>query len=322
MLLRGRMLSHLIFLLLIHAANAIVLRSSGRWILDASTGQRVKLRCANWAGHQEASIPEGLQHQPAANIAQWLSTNRFNCVRLTFSIDMALGNPNQRVSDSFTAAASAAGVSTSSMQNLYTQAVSKNSWLSSATTRVVAPGAAVQVMETGGGLPPPDNAGNSRFFDTNNWLSGLRSMASFAQSHPNVIGISLRNELRATGSQDGNSHADWYNFVTQGARAVREGNSNLLVVVGGVNYALDLRFIYNEMLDRNVFGDKLVWEFHNYQWSGIGSTCASHQKMMGDRAGYLLVQNKTYMGPLFLSEFGWAQNNPSAAENTYVSCLV
>ncbi|KAJ2926136.1 hypothetical protein H1R20_g10952, partial [Candolleomyces eurysporus] len=345
MLLEAMMLSHLIFLLLIHAANAIVLRSSGRWILDASTGQRVKLRCANWAGHQEASIPEGLQHQPVANIAQWLSTNRFNCVRLTFSIDMAL-NPNQRVSDSFTAAASAAGVSTSSMQNLYTQAVSKNSWLSSATTRGTF-ARVIQELEARNVMVILDNhvsraswccgtsdgngwwasasgynAGNSRFFDTNNWLSGLRSMASFAQSHPNVVGISLRNELRAVGSQDGNGHADWYNFVTQGARAVREGNSNLLVVVGGVSYALDLSFIYNKMLDRNVFGDKLVWEFHNYQWSGIGNTCASHQKMMGDRAGYLLVQNKTYTGPLILSEYGWAQNNPTAAENAYVSCLV
>ncbi|KAF5314686.1 hypothetical protein D9611_007045 [Ephemerocybe angulata] len=127
------MRAHFIFLLLLHVVNAIVLHTSGRWIVNPS-GQRVKLRCANWAGHQEASIPGGLQQQTPATIAQWLSSDRFNCVRLTFSIDMAL-NPNQRVSDAFTAAGSSTGVGVSAMQNLYNQAVSKNSWLSSATTR-------------------------------------------------------------------------------------------------------------------------------------------------------------------------------------------
>ncbi|KAF5320056.1 hypothetical protein D9611_010308 [Ephemerocybe angulata] len=339
------MLAHFFFLLLLHVTNAIVLRTSGRWILDAASGQRVKLRCANWAGHMETSIPEGLQNQTPAFIAQWLASNRFNCVRLTFSIDMTL-NPNQRVSDSFTAAASSAGVSASSMQSLYNQAVSKNSWLSSSTTRgafarVIQDLAASNVMvildnhvshpswccgtSDGNGWwasASGYNAANSRYFDVNNWLNGLRAMATFAQAHPNVIGISLRNELRAVSGQDGNNHADWYNFVTQGAKAVREGNSNLLVVVGGPSYALDLSFIYNKMLDKSVFGDKLVWEFHNYSWSGIGDSCTSHTKLMSDKAGYLLVANKTYTAPLFLSEYGWAQSNPSAAENAYISCLV
>lgn len=34
----------------------------------------------------ETNIPEGLQHQSAAYIANWLSSNGFNCVRLTYSI--------------------------------------------------------------------------------------------------------------------------------------------------------------------------------------------------------------------------------------------
>ncbi|KAG2017362.1 glycosyl hydrolase family 5 protein/cellulase [Coprinopsis cinerea AmutBmut pab1-1] len=339
------MLSYLILLLFLHTVNAVVLRSSGRWILDASTGQRVKLRCVNWAGHMETNIPEGLQHQPASTIAQWIATNRFNCVRLTFSIDMAL-NPNQRVSDSFTAAAGPAGVSVSEMQGLYNQALSKNPWLSSSTTRG-AFARVIQELEARNVLVVLDNhvsraswccstndgngwwasasgydANNSRYFDTNNWLNGLRSMASFSHSHPNVVGIALRNELRAVGNQDRNNHADWYNYITQGAQAVRGANSNLLVVVGGVNYALDLSFVWNRMLDRNVFGDKLVWELHNYAWSGGGRDCNNHQKMMGDRGGFVLIQNREFTGPLFLSEFGWAQNNPSADEIAYSSCLV
>lgn len=82
-------------LLLAPLVSATVLHTSSRWILDASNN-RVKLRCVNWAGHMELSIPEGLQHQPVATIANWIGSNGFNCVRLTFNIDMAL-NPNRLV---------------------------------------------------------------------------------------------------------------------------------------------------------------------------------------------------------------------------------
>lgn len=58
-------------------------------------------------------------------------------------------------------------------------------------------------------------------------------MANFAKSHANVVGLALRNELRAVGSQDGNNHADWYNFVAQGANAVHSTNANLLIPIGG-----------------------------------------------------------------------------------------
>ena len=44
------------------------LRVRGRYITDAQ-GARVKLACANWAGHMEALVPEGLSHRPLAEIA-------------------------------------------------------------------------------------------------------------------------------------------------------------------------------------------------------------------------------------------------------------
>ena len=38
------------------------------------------------------------------------------------------------------------------------------------------------------------NASNSRNFNTANWLKGLAAMANFSLAHPNVVGLSLRNE--------------------------------------------------------------------------------------------------------------------------------
>ncbi|KAF2189384.1 glycoside hydrolase family 5 protein [Zopfia rhizophila CBS 207.26] len=329
---------------MISFTSATVLHTSSRWILNEQN-QRVKLRCVNWAGHMEVNIPEGLQHQPVGTIANWIASNGFNCVRLTYSADLAL-NPNHKVSDSFTRAASPAGVSTSTMQDLYNSAVSKNSWLASSTTlgsfaKVIdelgSRGIMVvldnHISRAGWCCSSSDGNGwwdaasgyvalNSQYFKTQDWLNGLKAMAQFSASHSNIVGMALRNELRAVDSQDGNNHADWYNYVAQGCSAIYSTNKNLLIVIGGVNYATDMSYLYSKPFDRSAYPNKIVYEFHNYEWTFSAPNCDSHKSSMGSKTGYLLTQNQAYTGPLWLSEFGWAQNGPTDAENRYVSCLV
>ncbi|KAJ8125504.1 hypothetical protein O1611_g8135 [Lasiodiplodia mahajangana] len=109
------------------------LKTSSRWILDAD-GQRVKLRCVNWAGHLEANTPEGLNKQSVSYIADFVAAQGFNCVRLTYSIDHAL-NPNVPLSQSFTNAAAAASVDVTAMDSMYAQIVQQNPFAASGTTR-------------------------------------------------------------------------------------------------------------------------------------------------------------------------------------------
>ena len=308
-----------------------------------ATSQNDEINLGN-LGHGEVSIPEGLQAQSVNTITSWIASAGFNCVRLTYSIDMAL-NPNQKVSDSFNAAASATGAG-SALTALYTTAVSKNSFLSSATTL----GTYSQVitsLESHGIMVILDNhnshagwccsttdgngwwpsgfgydAANSRYFDNAKWIQGLTAMANFGKQFSNVVGLSLRNEFRAVGSQDGNSHADWYKFVAQGAAAIHAANANALIMIGGVSYATDLSYLYSKPLDRSALGDKVVWEFHSYSWSNsVTGDCPAYTTSLGNVAGYLLTQGKSFTGPLWLSEFGWAQNGPTALEQKYISCL-
>ena len=256
------------------------LHTSSRWILDASN-KRVKLRCVNWAGHAEVQIPEGLQHQPVDTIASWIAHNNFNCVRLTYSTAMAL-NPTTPVSTAFTSASSTTGAQ---LSPLYTAALSKNPWLSSATTlstfaRVISSLASQNILvildnhvshpswccstTDGNGwwdAASGYTAANSRYFSTQDWLHGLTAMATFARSYPNVVGLSLRNELRATGSQDSDAqHKDWHTYITQCAQAIHNANPDALIMVGGVNYAIDLSFLGTSPLDRTAPGlsNKLV----------------------------------------------------------------
>lgn len=109
------------------------LKTSSRWILDADD-QRVKLRCVNWAGHLEVNTPEGLNKQSVDYIADFVAAQGFNCVRLTYSIDHALG-PDVPLSQSFTNAASAASVDVNAMNAMFAQIAEKNPALANGTTR-------------------------------------------------------------------------------------------------------------------------------------------------------------------------------------------
>ncbi|KAF2760924.1 glycosyl hydrolase family 5 protein/cellulase [Pseudovirgaria hyperparasitica] len=324
-------------------AQGIVLSTKGRWIVDPN-GQRVKLRCVNWAGAGETHIPEGLASQPVDTITKLIADGGFNCVRLTYSIDMAL-DPDERVSTAFNRAAAETGQS--SLTKIYDTGKGKNSFLASGTTRGAFE-AVINSLNRKGILVILDNHtskaqwccgtsdgngwwasasgyndANSRYFDTENWLSGLSAMAIWSKSFSNVVALSLRNELRAVGGQDGNSHADWYKFVSRGAKAIHSANPNALVVVGGVNYALDFSFMYSKPLDRASLGlsSKVLWEYHSYSFSTDVSNCANYQSYMGNNAGYLLAQGKPYTGPLWLSEFGFSQTSMSSTEKSYWDCL-
>ncbi|OQV19265.1 hypothetical protein BV898_06688 [Hypsibius exemplaris] len=348
-------LASFVLLLPLVLGQALPLHSSSRWILD-STNQRVKLRCVNWAGHMETHVPEGLHKQAIEFLANWIKQQGFNCVRLTYSIDHAL-NPSLKVSDSFTAAAAAAGVSVAAMTQLYQQAVQKNPFLQTATTRDVF-GAVVDTLWRHGVMTLLDNhvskAGwccnltdgngwwdtafgynswNSRFFHTTDWLAGLQAMAAWAANHPGVVGMSLRNEMREFLLQGSNGRKDWYDLVGQAGRRVHQTNPNVLVIVGGTQSATDLTHVYRNMLDTSGWPGKHVWEFHAYSFTvtfpNPAHSCAVSQREYGAFAGFVLQQGKAFTGPLILSEFGVGMTGGSPANHgipddqvAYLNCIV
>lgn len=75
----------LVLLLVQQGLEALPLSTRGRWVVDAASGQRVKLRCVNWAAHMPAVVPEGLDKQPLGGIVARVAALGFNCVRLTWA---------------------------------------------------------------------------------------------------------------------------------------------------------------------------------------------------------------------------------------------
>lgn len=335
--------------------------TSSRWILDAN-GKRFKMRCVHWVAHMEVGIPEGLQHQSIDHITSWIAKNNFNCVRLSYSIDFAL-NPNQLVSDSFNAAAGLTGVSPADMTTLYNSVVKNNPRINAKTTVLNVHeavldslnGANIKVIldnhvskaswccsnNDGNGWFNTADGGwfglnffsvNTKYFDIDKWLQGLTAMANFSKGRPNIIGMDLRNEMRPVVHDTGN----WYKFIPQGASAIHTANPDLLIIIGGLSYAVDLSFVYSSPLDTSAWPNKTVYEFHAYTWSHSesfnqaltpaaahsDSQCQALQSDLGHSAGFILKQNEAYTGPLWLSEFGVGVAGPSTSDHGWLSCMV
>ncbi len=62
-------------------------------IVDA-TGKRVKLCCVNWSGaHMCRHCPDGLECRKLEDLCAEIRKFGFNCIRLTYSLQMYFDNP-------------------------------------------------------------------------------------------------------------------------------------------------------------------------------------------------------------------------------------
>lgn len=330
----------------------VPLHSSSRWILDTSN-ERVKFRCVNWAGHLENNVPEGLHKQSIDYIANWISSNGYNCVRLTYSIDMTL-NPDQRVEDAFRAGAKATGADEAAMMKLYSSAVEKNPFVANATVldtfdavyaalwdRGIMTILDNHVSKAGWCCNLDDGNGwwsdapgylpaNSRYFDHGEWLDGLKVMATWSSSRPGVVGMSLRNELRAHVTQIPSAVDVWLENMPPAARMVHAANPDVLIMVGSLNGGTDLSSLRVRTMDVSGWEDKNVWEAHAYSFTittpDFGS-CGIRKINYGVLFGFVLEQGDDQTGPLFLSEFGVGMRGGdnhglNEKDYDYLTCLV
>ena len=74
------------------------------------------------------------------------------------------------------------------------------------------------------------------------WLADWRFMARRYRNQSSVIGADLRNEMRFGATRGGKNPAlDWQAAAERGGNAVLTENSNLLIFIEDIDYALDLR---------------------------------------------------------------------------------
>ncbi|KAH9313810.1 hypothetical protein KI387_022437, partial [Taxus chinensis] len=342
--------SVLLFLSLAYKwAASSPLYASSRWIVGQD-GCRVKLACVNWASHVDIMVAEGLDRQPLDTITTSITAMGFNCVRLTWALymftDPSLGSTTVRESlrkSSLTDAES--GIETHnpdlldlSVLEVYKRVVSS---LGSSDVMVILDN---HISRPGWCCGNSDGNGffGDKDFRPDVWIKGLTTVASTFNGSSQVVGMSLRNELRGP-RQNQN---DWYKYMQMGAEAVHKANPAVLVILSGIelnplfqlhlfkeycslSFDTNLNFLSRNPVSLN-FKEKIVFEMHWYAFSdgqawangNANQVCGSVMSSVYSRGGFLITPNKSYTAPLFISEFGIDQRGTNVNDNRYINCFL
>ncbi|KAK9277650.1 hypothetical protein L1049_007196 [Liquidambar formosana] len=307
---------------------AVPLSTNSRWIVDEN-GQRVKLACVNWPSHLEVMVAEGLSKQPVDAISNRIVSMGFNCVRLTWPLFLATNDSlaSLTVRKSFQRLGlleSIAGLQANNpaivdlpLINAFQAVVSS---LGDKNVMVILDN---HISKPGWCCSNYDGNGffGDQYFNPDLWLEGLTRMATMFNGVTNVVGMSLRNELRGA-KQNAN---DWYRYMQNGAEAVHSANPDVLVILSGLNYDKDFSFLLQQPVNLTFTG-KLVFEVHWYGFSDGNSwvtgnpnqVCGRVVDNMMRRGGFLLDQG----WPIFVSEFGVDQRGTNVNDNRYLNCFL
>uniref|UniRef100_A0A0A9FKW9 Glycoside hydrolase family 5 domain-containing protein n=1 Tax=Arundo donax TaxID=35708 RepID=A0A0A9FKW9_ARUDO len=307
-------------------ASAAALSTASRWIVDES-GNRVKLACVNWPSHLEPMLAEGLGKQPVGAIAGDVAAMGFNCVRLTWPTFLVTNASysNLTVAQSFrrlNLTESLAGITVNNpaivdlkLIDAFKAVVSslgENNVMVILDNHLSKPGWCCSNTDGNGFF-------GDAYFDPDVWVDGLTKMATMFAGAPNVVGMSLRNELRGPRQ----NADDWYKYMQRGAEAVHAANPRVLVILSGLSFDNDLAFLNSRPVNLSFMG-KVAFEVHWYSFSNgqdwatgnANQVCARISADVTRRALYLLDKG----WPVFLSEFGVDNRGGNANDNRYYGC--
>ncbi|KAK6922300.1 Glycoside hydrolase, family 5 [Dillenia turbinata] len=305
------------------------LSTNSRWIIEEESGRRVKLACLNWPSHLEAVMAEGLSKQPLDVISERIGSMGFNCVRLTWPLFLATNDSlaNTTVRQSLLGLGlneTIAGVRNNnpslldlSLIDAYQAVVSglgANNVMVILDNHISKPGWCCSESDGNGFF-------GDRYFSPDLWIKGLTRMATIFNGSSNVVGMSLRNELRGPKQ----NVSAWYRYMQVGAEAVHSANPNVLVILSGLNFDKDLSFLQKKPVNLT-FAAKLVFEVHWYSFSDSGEWATGNPNqvcgtVVGNKmreAGFLLDQG----WPLFVSEFGVEMSGNNVIDNRYLNCFL
>ncbi|KAG9130691.1 hypothetical protein Leryth_018083 [Lithospermum erythrorhizon] len=303
--------------------------TNSRWIVDGS-GRRVKLACINWVTHLDPVVAEGLSKQPVDEISKSIIDMGFNCVRLTWALYLAtnetLGTMTT-VRQSFNNLGLYETISGLQAHNpsildlslmdafqAVVASLAKNNVMIILDNQISKPGWCCSNFDGNGFF-------GDKYFNPNEWIKGLTKMATMFNGTSNVVGMSLRNELRGPKQ----NVSDWYRYMQKGAEAVHAANPNVLVILSGLSYDKDLSFLKDKPVNLTFTG-KLVYEVHWYGFTNGDAWIDGNPNQVCGQIGGALMKNAFYLldqgYPLFMSEFGIDQRGINENDNRYFNCFM
>ncbi|OQO10597.1 hypothetical protein B0A48_03895 [Cryoendolithus antarcticus] len=234
--------------------------TKGRNIVNAKE-EVVTWAGVNWPGSGETMIPEGLEWSSVEAILDQIKSVGFNFIRLTYAIQAVDQIYERDGADVPLEVAMINGLGYANGTKVTKEMVAKNpGWTKDTTRFEVWDAIATAAAEREIYIHPDVHVGRAQWccnntdgnawfddynFPVDNWKRGLEYVANWATRHPNVVSMSLRNELRraintTTGvTQDYN----WVTLVgnnTAATDAIHNVNPNIIVTWSGMQYDQDL----------------------------------------------------------------------------------
>ncbi|KAM7265999.1 hypothetical protein ACFE04_003682 [Oxalis oulophora] len=319
-----------LFQLLISPGIALPLSTNSRWIVDEN-GLRVKLACANWGAHLQPMTAEGLDKQPLEFITNKIASMGFNCVRFTWPTylvtndtlsNVTVRQSFERLGDKMNGSIVGIAALNPSLIDLplieafkaVLASLQKSNVMIILDNHITVPGWCCSLHDGNGFF-------GDKFFDPNVWVQGLTKMATLSKNFSNVVGMSLRNELRG----DRQDVSVWFREMQRGAEAIHEVNPNLLVIFSGFNFDKTLKFLHDRWLNLSFTG-KLVFEVHHYGFTDGQKWTTNNPNQMCAKTinemkwDTLFLLDKGY--PLFMSEFGAVQSGSNVNDNRFMNCYI
>lgn len=294
------------------------LSTKGRNIIDGSTKQVYKLRCASWSGAQEKwYVPSGLWAQHRSSIAQKAASIGLNCIRMVWSVEGVLG-PN----------------SGKYVARVPPQALAANPDLvcksplevMDAVIQAIADAGMVVILDNHSsdaiwccGVEDENGLWYNARWSEGQWLQSWSIMAKRYANNSAVVGAGLRNEPRPvlTGKilfpswGNGNAATDLAIAYEKAAAVVLAERPTYLIFAQGLMAGRDLRAVADRPLvlrrkwpDGPVVTNQLAYEVHEYPflWGAFNFTDFKKYAAELDEAwGYLSVSNTA---PIWVGEFG------------------
>jgi endoglucanase len=316
------------------------LRTDGRSIVDAKR-RRVKLAGVNWYGAEERDmVVGGLDHQSLDRIAACIAAMGFNSVRLPFSNALVRerrplteiapeltsrfvrenrkllrsgGRPARPIDVYHRVVASLAE---HELLVVLDNHMTANDWCCSP-----ADGSSLWFDQFPGehcaaGTPAP--CGPEGAFTEADWIDDWRAMARRFKNQPAVVAVDLRNEIRpdslvqpsvSAGWASGPPELDWRRAATDAGNAILAEDRDLLVIVEGLTYAVDLGPAAAAPIELAV-RNRLVVSPHTYPWLWTQSAAELPSTLEAAWAPFLTGAQPV---PIWLGEFGTNTAEPAQA---------
>lgn len=321
--------------------------SSDLNILD-SRGQPVKYAGTNWPGCLHPMVPEGLQYASADSIAEKIASIGMNVIRLGWATEM-IDDIYEKGHDTDLRTTFVQSLGETEGEKVFQEVLRHNPEFNPATTRLEAFDAVAAACfrhniwvhldnhQSEAGWCCNSTDGNGWFgygyFNVAKWIRGLEFMARYASAWPNLVSMSLANELRNTTNPVSYTYGwkGWYENMIPAAQAVHDANPNVLIFLSGLNYDLDISPLVSGqdlgggyVFDKTKydFEDKIVLELHDYSWDQSDNNCTTFAADLYNMGWYVMnpaitagVKNRL---PVVMTEFGFA---PNTYQSSYSQCL-